>query len=229
MQPIVFLPLVYQQVLEASCVSDMIQTSVLYPILLLSGLRQDQLSQIWSQVNLTQPGILIKEELLMALALIGLAQHNHGHIFPNDQLYQLTEIPIPHFQIKQEQSPPPPPAPSPPAPVYQQEDFADFTSFDQIEQNNDSGNGGVLLDFDENHSYLPDRKATSPETQSIASLDLPIPIINTNNQDDTSQKGISDNISFSSSNNNEIMPTTDTQSLHSTNSFEPPKLGNNYH
>ena len=86
----------------------------------------------------------------MALALIGLAQNNNGQIFPNDQLYQLTEIPIPYFQVKQEQPPPPPPAPPAPAPapapVYQQEDFADFTSFAQIEQNNDSDNSGFLLE-----------------------------------------------------------------------------------
>jgi hypothetical protein len=162
----------------------------------------------------------------MALALIGLAQNNNGHIFPNNQLYQLTEIPIPHFQIKQEQSPPPPPPPPPaPAPVYQQEHFADFTSFDQIEQNNDSGNSGVLLEFEEYPSYPPDIKATSSETQSIASLDLPNPTINISNQDDTSQKGINDNLSFSSSNNNDVIPTTDTQSIHSINSIEPSKLG----
>src|ERR1700722_17275541 len=96
------LPIVYQQVFEASCVSDVIQTSILYPILILSGLRQDQLSQIWSQVNLTQPGTLIKEELFMAIALIALAQNSNGIIYPNNQLYHLTDIPIPHFQIPQE-------------------------------------------------------------------------------------------------------------------------------
>jgi hypothetical protein len=116
LQPIVFLPLVYQQVFEASCVSGVIQTPVLYPILLLSGLRQDQLSQIWSQVNLTQPGILIKEELFMALALIALAQNSRGQIFSNNDLYHLTEIPIPHFQIPQESPPPAPPSPPPPPP-----------------------------------------------------------------------------------------------------------------
>jgi hypothetical protein len=220
-QPIVFLPLVYQQVFEASCLSDIIQTSILYPILILSGLRQDQLSQIWSQVNLTQPGILIKEELFMALALIALAQNSNGQIFSNEQLYHLTDIPIPHFQIQQTPSPPPPPPP-PPAPVYQQEDFADFTSFDQIEQNNNDGN--ILLEFNENHLYPQDIKITSSETQSIASLDLPIPMINLNNQDDTSQKGISDNISLNSSNNNEILPVTDSLSLNSINSSEPSKL-----
>ncbi|CAF0767133.1 unnamed protein product [Adineta steineri] len=238
LQPINFLPLVYQQVFEASCISDVIQTSVLYPILLLSGLRQDQLSQIWSQVNLTQPGILTKEELLMALALIALAQNSNGQIFSNDQLHHLSEIPVPHFQIQQGQtsSSPPPPTPTPPPPpppppasvpplVYQQEDFADFTSFEQIEPTNENANDITLLDFDENQLYVPDIKATSSDAQSIASLELPMPINNTNYQDDTSQKGISDNISFSSSSNtNEIAPATDTQSLHSMNSSEPSKL-----
>ena len=102
-QPIVVLPLVYQQVFEASCVQGLIQTPILYPILLLSGLRQDQLSQIWSQVNLKHPGTLIKEELFMALALIALAQNNNGQIFSNDRLYNLIEIPLPHFQIEQQQ------------------------------------------------------------------------------------------------------------------------------
>ncbi|CAF5042578.1 unnamed protein product, partial [Rotaria sp. Silwood1] len=35
----------------------------------------------------------------------------------------------------------------------------------------------------------------------------------------------SDNISFSSSNNNDLVPAADTQSLHSINSSEPSKLG----
>jgi hypothetical protein len=166
----------------------------------------------------------------MALALIALAQNSNGKIFPNEQLYHLTDIPIPHFQIQQQPPPvpvaPSPPPPPPPLPVYQQEDFADFTSFDQIEDNNNDNSGGILLDFDENHLYPSlDIKAVSSETQSIASLDLPIPTLNPNNPDDTSQKGISDNISFTSSNNNEIIHVTDTQSLHSINSSEPSKLG----
>ncbi|CAF3520452.1 unnamed protein product [Rotaria sp. Silwood1] len=226
-QPIVFLPLVYQQVFEASCISNVIQTSVLYPILLLSGLRQDQLSQIWSQVNLHQPGTLIKEELFMALALIALAQNSNGQIFSNEQLYHLTEIPIPYFQIQQEQASPPPPPPPPPPPslrVYQQEDFADFTAFEQAEQSIDDGHATVSINFNENNLYPPDIKGTSSETQSIASLDLPMPTMHISYQDDTSQKGISDNISFSSSNNNDLVPAADTQSLHSINSSEPSKL-----
>jgi hypothetical protein len=222
-QSINLLPLVYQQVLEASCISDGIQTSILYPILLLSGLRQEQLSQIWSQVNLTQPGTLIKEELFMALALIGLAQNSNGQIYTIDQLYHLSEIPLPHFQIQQEEKSKPLPPPSP-APVYQQEDFADFTSFpsfEQVEQNNDN----VLLDFDENCLYPPNINQTLSETQSIASLDLQIPTISTSNQDDTSQKGIGDTISFTSSNNNERAATADTQSLHSIASSEHSRLG----
>lgn len=234
MQPIVFLPIVYQQVFEASCSSGVIQTSVLYPILLLSGLRQDQLRQIWSQVNLKEPGTLVKEELFMALALIALAQNSNGKIFSNEHLYSLSEIPIPYFQIQQEQilpvpsiSPPAPTAPSTVS-VYQQEEFADFTaftSFENIEENNDNNLIGVPIDFNENNLYPNDIKVPLSETQSIASLDLQIPTINTSNQDDTSQKGISDNISFSSSNNNEFIPTSDTQSIHSINLSEPMKLG----
>ncbi|CAF1102793.1 unnamed protein product [Adineta ricciae] len=224
LQPIVFLPLVYQQVFEASCVSNVIQTSVLYPILLLSGLRQDQLSQIWSQVNLTQPGTLSKEELFMALALIALAQNTNGQIYPNEYLCHLTDIPVPHFQIQQEQKQAQPPAPTPQS-VYHQDDFADFTSFEQIEQTNESTNGVTLLDFEENHLYPPDMKTTSSETQSIASLELPMPITNINHQDNTSQKGNSDNVSYSSSSNtNDVAATIDTQSIHSIPSTEPSKL-----
>jgi hypothetical protein len=164
----------------------------------------------------------------MALALIALAQNSNGLVLPNEQLYHLTEIPVPHFQIQQKQTSLPPPPPPPPAPVYQQEDFADFTSFEQIEEHNESSNDVTLLDFDENHLYPPDIKATSSETQSIASLDLPIPTMNTSYQDNTSQKGISDNISFCSSINNEMVHAGDTHSLHSITSSEPSKLGKYY-
>ena len=148
-QPTALLPLVYEQVLEASCVGDVIQTLVLYPILLLSGLRQDQLSQIWSQMNLSDPGTLVKEELFMALALIALAQNSDGQSSPLDRFYHLTDIPLPQFQIQSTPAPPPPP----PAIVYQQEDFAAFSTFEHSEQ---LGNG-CLLDLD---------------AQSLASLDL---------------------------------------------------------
>lgn len=230
-QAIVFLPLVYRQVYEASYQFNAIQTSILYPILLLSGLRQDQLSQIWSQVNLTQPGTLMKEELFMALALIALAQNSNGQIFSNNDLHHLTDIPTPHFQIQQEQPPVPvvsvSPVPSPPlpAPVYQQEDFADFTSFDNVIQTNQTQDPTLLLDFADNHLYPTEIKAISSETQSLASLDFPMPTINLNNPDSTSQKGNSDNLSLNSSNINEMNPVADTQSLHSINSSEPSKLG----
>ncbi|CAF3775196.1 unnamed protein product [Rotaria magnacalcarata] len=235
-QPITFLPLVYQQVLEASCISNVIHTSVLYPILILSGLTQNQLSQIWSQVNLKQPGTLVKEELFMALALIALAQNSNGQILSNEHLYHLTEVPIPYFRIQQEQtmptlSPIPVPTPiptSPTLPIYQQEDFADFTAFTSFEPIDERNDDSLPNDLNENNLYPPDVKATLSETQSIASLDLSMPTMNICNQDDTSQKGISDNISFSSSNNNEIMQTSDTHSLHSINLSEPSKLGKYY-
>ena len=231
-QTIVFLPLVYQQVYEASYQFNAIQTSVLYPILLLSGLRQDQLSQIWSQVNLTQPGTLMKEELFMALALIALAQNSNGQIFSNNDLHHLTDIPIPHFQIQQEQQPSvpvvsvsPPPSPPPPPVVYQQEDFADFTSFDNVIQTNQTQDATLLLDFADNHLYPTEIKPASSETQSLASLDFPMPTLNLNNPDSTSQKGNSDNLSLNSSNTNEMNPVVDTQSLHSINFSESSKLG----
>jgi len=232
-QPIVFLPLVYQQVFEASCVADVIQTSVLYPILLLSGLRQEQLSQIWSQVNLTHPGTLVKEELFMALALIALAQNSNGHIYSLEHLFHLTEIPIPQFAIQEtttvvtQRSPTPPlsapepipepmpeTVPTPSIPTYQQDDFADFTAFTSFEQSEQ-------LDFDENHLFPPTINQTSSETQSIASLELPSVSRTTFHQEDHLEKTLGDTCSFSSSNNNDLLVSVDTQSLQSN---EPSKL-----
>ena len=76
------LPMVYHQVLEASTNDGAIQTNLLYPILLLSGLDRPLLGHIWSMVNYTLPGQLVAQELYMGLALIAHAQvcsHNISH------------------------------------------------------------------------------------------------------------------------------------------------------
>ena len=169
----------------------------------------------------------------MALALIALAQHSHGQIPTLERLYHLSEVPTPHFQIQQEPPAPTPVAvPSPPVPVteYQQEFFADFASFPSVEQVEqvEQNDGILLLDLDESLLYPPNLKQISSESQSIASLDLPMPTLNSSNYDEsTSQKAIGDTLSFTSSTNNELGVAADRQSLHSVNSADHSKLGKN--
>ena len=166
----------------------------------------------------------------MALALIALAQHSDGQIPTLERLYHLTEVPTPHFQIQQEPSAPTSVAvSSPPVPVteYQQEFFADFASFPSFEQV-EPNDGILLLDIDENLLYPPTIKHVSSESQSIASLDLPMPSFNLSTYDETtSQKAIGDTISLTSSTTNELGVAADRQSLHSVNSTDHSKLGKN--
>ena len=51
-----------------------IETNLLYPILLRSGLSREVLGQIWQLCNKTTPGQLVKEELFCLLALVSIAQ-----------------------------------------------------------------------------------------------------------------------------------------------------------
>ncbi|CAF1423016.1 unnamed protein product, partial [Didymodactylos carnosus] len=92
------LPVVYHHVYEASFLNNGIQTDLLYPILLLSGLSKEQLSFVWSSVNYQLPGQLIKEELYCALALIGLIQQHMNNV-TFEHLYHLQQIPVPYFQL----------------------------------------------------------------------------------------------------------------------------------
>ena len=210
----------------------MIQTSILYPILLLSGLRQEQLGRIWSQVNLTQPGTLVKEELFMALALIALAQNNNGNIYSSDDLRRLKEIPIPSFQIQKGETQPSAEVPmvhvESVSTTCQQDDFADFASFPIFEQSMPVDNN-CLLDLEDNHLCPPTVNQPSSETQSIASLDLPMPSSIINPDENSIEKEIGDAISFSLSINNDLGPVTDSQSCHSNNFIEQPKLGKLVH
>lgn len=154
MEPMNQLPLVYQQVFEATSANNVIQTSVLYPILLLSGLRQEQLGQIWSQVNRTQPGTLIKEELFMALALVGLAQNSHGIIYPIEHLFSLSVIPIPNFQIEtvenQSEAIVPVVQTDTVSSIFDQDTLADFTNSPKID-NVVTNDVCSLLDLDDTH------------------------------------------------------------------------------
>lgn len=70
----VAVPDVYNQVLEAVIPDGAIDTNLLYPILLRSGLTREVLGQIWQMCNKTTPGQLIREELFCILALISIAQ-----------------------------------------------------------------------------------------------------------------------------------------------------------
>ncbi len=51
-----------------------IETELLYPILLRSGLPREVLGQLWGLVNRQTPGQLVQEELFALLALISLVQ-----------------------------------------------------------------------------------------------------------------------------------------------------------
>lgn len=66
---------IYQSTLNAG---GLIETSVLYPILLTSGLPRELLGHIWSLANQKIPGQLSKAELFLALAMIGFVQSGNN-------------------------------------------------------------------------------------------------------------------------------------------------------
>ena len=68
------LPIVYHQVLEASIRDNVVETNLLYPILMLSGLDKPVLGHIWTLANQTIPGQLTRLELYFALGMIALTQ-----------------------------------------------------------------------------------------------------------------------------------------------------------
>ncbi|XP_071486796.1 synergin gamma-like [Diadema antillarum] len=130
------LPTVYRQVLEASVREGSIDTSLLYPIFLLSGLDRNLLGHIWSMVNLTMPGQLIPQELFMALALIAQAQKGQEISLP--ALCTLSEAPVPNLspqnpaqqpalqQLSSSAPPQPPVASQPQTTSGDDDDFAPF-------------------------------------------------------------------------------------------------------
>ncbi|XP_071848580.1 synergin gamma-like isoform X2 [Apostichopus japonicus] len=98
------LPLVYQQVYQATFQNGAIQTESLYPILLMSGLDRQALGIIWNTVNKTQPGVLERQEMILALGLIALQQNNLPVTL--EALFSLKEAPVPNLSAQQAGPPP---------------------------------------------------------------------------------------------------------------------------
>ncbi|PIK59794.1 putative synergin gamma isoform X1 [Apostichopus japonicus] len=98
------LPLVYQQVYQATFQNGAIQTESLYPILLMSGLDRQALGIIWNTVNKTQPGVLERQEMILALGLIALQQNNLPVTL--ETLFSLKEAPVPNLSAQQVGPPP---------------------------------------------------------------------------------------------------------------------------
>ncbi|XP_015911781.1 synergin gamma [Parasteatoda tepidariorum] len=73
------------------------ETSLLFPILVSSGLPQQSLAQIWEMVNQSAPGYLTIEEIYAALALIAVLQSGHS-AKTIDILYHLPSGPVPRLQ-----------------------------------------------------------------------------------------------------------------------------------
>ena len=69
-----------------SCRNDDIETSVLHPILLRSGLDRSVLGQLWTLCNKKTPGKLHKHELFQILALIAATQVSRTRVY----LFNLT-------------------------------------------------------------------------------------------------------------------------------------------
>nr|XP_006811795.1 PREDICTED: synergin gamma-like [Saccoglossus kowalevskii] len=89
------LPIVYRHVLEATLRNGRIETELLYPIFLFSGLEKQVLGHIWSLCNNTTPGMLTKQEAFMALALIAVAQSGQLQNVNLKTLYEMSQPPIP--------------------------------------------------------------------------------------------------------------------------------------
>ncbi|XP_078659167.1 synergin gamma-like [Branchiostoma floridae x Branchiostoma belcheri] len=67
-------PEAYRKVLESVTTESGLETKLLYPILVSSGLPKEVLGQLWGTANRTVPGTLIKEELYLILGLMAVAQ-----------------------------------------------------------------------------------------------------------------------------------------------------------
>ena len=74
-------------------ISNVCDTTRLYPVLLSVGLPQSTLAKLWSVVNQTIPGQLTRHELNMALALIALIQKSSPN--PLEEIYRLESLPVP--------------------------------------------------------------------------------------------------------------------------------------
>ncbi|CAH1800368.1 unnamed protein product, partial [Owenia fusiformis] len=89
-------PIVYEHVYEASLKDDKIDTGLVYPILLRSGLPREALGHIWALANKETPGQLNKQELFMIIALIAVAQNNIN-VTTVDILARCPQAPVPNL------------------------------------------------------------------------------------------------------------------------------------
>ncbi|XP_070572898.1 synergin gamma-like isoform X5 [Ptychodera flava] len=89
------LPMVYRHVLEATIRNGVIDTELLYPILVLSGLDRAVLGHVWGLCNRTTPGVLTKDEMYMSLALIAIAQSGQTQNLTIEALYNMPHPPAP--------------------------------------------------------------------------------------------------------------------------------------
>ncbi|KAG8232066.1 hypothetical protein J437_LFUL011612 [Ladona fulva] len=94
------LPPMYERIWEAvACPlgSGLADTSLLFPLLLTSGLPREVLGHIWALTNRTVPGRLTRPELNVTLALIALAQN--GHSFASIPLEALPHPLVPNLDL----------------------------------------------------------------------------------------------------------------------------------
>ena len=99
---------IYQSTLNAG---GLIDTAILYPILMTSGLPRELLGHVWSLANQKIPGQLIKPELFLALAMIGFVQSGNN---PSD-LSMFCQSPRPFPVILSIPAPVAAAAPQPPS------------------------------------------------------------------------------------------------------------------
>ncbi|XP_064650461.1 synergin gamma-like [Lineus longissimus] len=134
------IPELYLHVLEATTQNGVIDTTLVYGLLLRSQLPKEILGHIWSLANRIMPGQLIKEELYVILAMIAMAQQKND-ISTLEILKEFPQPPVPNLgqnaqsQPMQNQAPPTSQQPqsvlSQPnealnLPADDQDEFADF-------------------------------------------------------------------------------------------------------
>merc|ERR1719167_838272 len=100
---------IYQSTLNAG---GLIDTAILYPILMTSGLPRELLGHVWSLANQKIPGQLMKPELFLALAMIGFVQSGNN---PSDlSMFCQSPRPFPVILSIPASAPAPPPTPAGP-------------------------------------------------------------------------------------------------------------------
>lgn len=120
------LPAVYAQVENYVTKNGVLDTSLLYPVLVSSGLSRETLGQIWSLANRHTPGMLTRPELNAVLALVALAQ-NACQITSLDILHTVHQAPIPLLnQVVAQPLAPPLPSSLQQPQQPEEDDFDDF-------------------------------------------------------------------------------------------------------